>query len=139
LRPGVTVFRGFELIVKLLVVFTVFILSTWSVAGQVVVRTSGILTGTVYDQQGAICPGIRVTLKGQNKKQLVTETDGKGEYRIEAPVGFYSIRFDTSTGNWLPIKFKKYFLASAFSGSMKLDIALQGKAIEDTFGVGRGR
>lgn len=98
-----------------------------------------VLVGTVYDRQGSVCPGIRVTLRNKKGKVFVSTSNDEGRYRIEVPTGRYSVKFDDRMGNWIPVEIKDYYVAPAYKDNMVLDISIEGKAIEDTFGVGKKR
>src|SRR5260370_12783347 len=73
----------------LLVLFS--LLCTPLVFGQ---ATSGIIAGTVTDQQGAVVPGAAVTIKNLDTDfQRQVSTDSNGYYRVAAlPVGRYVVR-----------------------------------------------
>lgn len=96
-----------------------------------------VLVGTVYDREGFVCPGIRVTLRDKKGKIFVSTSNGGGRYRIEVPAGRYSVKFDDRMGNWIPVEIKNYYVAPACKDNMVLDISIGGKVIEDTFGVGK--
>ncbi len=73
----------------LLVLFSLFCAPL--VFGQ---ATSGIVAGTVTDQQGAVVPGAAVTIKNLDTDfQRQVSTDSNGYYRVAAlPVGRYVVR-----------------------------------------------
>src|SRR4029079_2681278 len=70
-----------------------------------------VLSGTVYDAQGAVIPGIDVKLKDKKGIEISTKTGDEGSYEIEVPAGFYTILFSARSGNFEQLKFKKYYLA----------------------------
>ncbi len=59
-------------------------------------QTGGGVAGVVRDAQGAIVPGVTITLTGPSGTRVVT-TDGRGAYRVEPlPAGTYQVRFELS-------------------------------------------
>ena len=58
--------------------------------------TDGTIAGTVYDQQGAVISGAKVTVKNAATNQTFTaQTSDNGAFRINnVPVGVYSIKIE---------------------------------------------
>ena len=61
----------------------------------------GTIAGTITDDQGAVLPGVTVTLSGPDKRSTVTDAQGRfafvgvlpGEYQLDAELsGFNSVR-----------------------------------------------
>ncbi len=81
-----------------------------------------ILSGTIYDQDGAIIPNAEVKLKNKKNKIYKAKTSADGVYEIELPKGFYSI--EVTSNNFKIFRVKKYFISPVFKGKMFCDIAL---------------
>ncbi len=75
----------------------VFVTAVWvALASSAAAQTAGSVAGVVRDAQGAVVPGVTVTLTGPAGTRAVT-TDGQGAYKI-APLaaGTYQVRFELS-------------------------------------------
>src|SRR5713226_5439823 len=121
----------------LLVLFS--LLCTPLVFGQ---ATSGIIAGTVTDQQGAVVPGAAVTIKNLDTDfQRQVSTDSNGYYRVAAlPVGRYVVRaeragFKVDVSNVTPTVAEEAvvnFKMEVGSVSEQVTVASTGTEVETT-------
>jgi hypothetical protein len=73
---------------QLLLVGVLVLAASSSALAQI---AAGTLTGTVLDSQGAVLPGVTVTLAGTDRTSTVV-TDDTGQFRfLGLPPGFYSV------------------------------------------------
>lgn len=77
----------------LLMVLGLFLIASTDAAGQ---TQTGTITGIVTDEQGAVLPGVTVTLAGASLiRPQTTVTSGRGIYTfIALPPGTYIVRFE---------------------------------------------
>jgi hypothetical protein len=105
-----------------------------------------VLSGTVYDVNGAVIPGVNVVFVNQNGKRFETTTDKNGDYWYYLPVS----KYESASGSELNetaklIKYEIVFNDSRYSGfqkfaikdfilsgKMQLDIVLEAKAAKPT-------
>ncbi|HEV8592002.1 MAG TPA: carboxypeptidase-like regulatory domain-containing protein, partial [Pyrinomonadaceae bacterium] len=86
-----------------------------------------VLTGTVYDRQGAAIPGVAVSLSDQKGHEFAVRTDDSGTYRIEVQPAFYLIKFERS--GFKSIKLKRFYISASYRGSMLLDVSMVEKIV----------
>lgn len=83
-------------------VFAVAIFASLLLAMGAMAQTSttGQIEGSVIDSNGAVVPGVTVTLSGSNLiRSQSTTTDTSGSYRFSAvPPGRYTVKVDASAG-----------------------------------------
>ena len=82
-----------------------------------------LLTGTVYDLNGAVVAGTKVTAKDMFGKTYSTlPGNDEGVYTIPLPAGVYTLEFKAA--NFHGFTVKKYRVYKAFKGKMSLDVVL---------------
>lgn len=122
---------------KILLFIIVFVSSVLSVNGQT--RDTPRLTGTIYDQQGAVIVGAKVIAKA-NGKVFEAVTNREGFYFLTLPFNPYEpgsrpTRYDITAESrgFLMSTIKAYIFVPAYTGRMSLDIALEvATTISDT-------
>jgi hypothetical protein len=90
---------------------------------------SAILSGTVYDQQGAVIQNAEIILKDKKGKDYKAKTNDIGKYEIQLPEGIYTIVF--SANLFVNLKIKNHKIVSVSYGKMTLDVALKAKDIRN--------
>lgn len=86
-----------------------------------------ILSGKIFDSNGAVMPGIKVVAYSQSKVRHEQLTDGNGIYTINLPVGIYNLEINKQNGNYNGfdfVSFKNYQIVSTDDGRMNLDFSL---------------
>jgi iron complex outermembrane receptor protein len=75
----------------------VLVTAVWiALASSAAAQTTGSLAGVVRDAQGAVVPGVTVTVTGPSGMRVAT-TDGQGAYKASALTpGTYQVRFELS-------------------------------------------
>src|SRR5215203_4041622 len=82
-----------------------------------------LLTGTVYDLNGAVIPGTKVTAKDKSGKTYsAIPSNDEGVYTIPLPAGVYTLEFIAA--NFHGFTVKEYRIYKAIKGKMSLDIVL---------------
>lgn len=103
-----------------------FVVNLQNIAGKSV---EPVLSGTVYDDNGAVIPGATVKIVGSDKKEFVTKTNDYGIFEIRLFPGNYSIQVE-STGFQI-FTLEKYRIAPSYKGKMSLDIVLEVRPSSD--------
>ena len=83
----------------------------------------GVLTGTVYDINGAVISRSRVFAYGLTGSQYEATTSGEGVYRIQAPPDVYTI-VATAPGFCLK-RMSRFRLIKTTAGQLALDVVLE--------------
>jgi hypothetical protein len=91
---------------------------------EVVLRPASVVTGVVYDDNGAVIPGVIVKFRGSNSIERTTKTNEAGEYEITLKAGNYSVETEGHLG-FQPIKMEKFRVAPSYKGKMNLDLVLE--------------
>ncbi|HEX8250746.1 MAG TPA: carboxypeptidase-like regulatory domain-containing protein [Pyrinomonadaceae bacterium] len=86
-----------------------------------------VLTGTVYDQSGAVIPNINVGFINSEGEKFKSFTNEEGFYWIYLPKSKYEITFGNDNSGFLKYVVKDYILAS----KMQLDVALKGRSSDE--------
>lgn len=81
-----------------------------------------ILSGTVYDMNGAVIPNTKVVAQNKSGKLFETRTDENGIYNLELLPDIYNI--EISRGGFAAIKLNNYRVPQAFDGKMNFDVSL---------------
>lgn len=87
------------------------------------IDTITMLTGTIYDANGAVVPNIHIRATDKRKRVYRTKTDGDGKYSMELPVGIYEISIN-QVFNFKFFLVKEFFVAPPLNKPMKLDYAI---------------
>lgn len=88
-----------------------------------------ILTGTIYDRQGAIIPNVSVKVIAKSSKQYEVKTDDNGVYEVKITTGIYTV--ECSAHGFKSFKMKNYFVPLSYKGKVFLDIALKDLGLVD--------
>lgn len=83
------------------------------------------LTGTVYDQQGAVIPGTLVKILDKNKKEYLAKSNDEGIYQIDLPANIYSI--EVTADGFEKFKINQYRIVLSYKGKQVFDFGLTGK------------
>ena len=86
-------------------------------------QTLSVLTGTVYDINGAVVFRSRVIAYGLTGSQYEATTNAEGVYRIQAPPAVYTI-VATAPGFCLK-RMSRFRLINTTSGRLSLDVVLE--------------
>ncbi|MEP6903933.1 MAG: carboxypeptidase-like regulatory domain-containing protein [Actinomycetota bacterium] len=89
------------------------------------------LSGTVFDETGAVITQTKVAFTSKTGKVFNTVTNQDGIYQIELNEGNYLIEFYKE--GFKPYKFENYKLA--FRSKMQLDVSLDVGAMIDTYPI----
>jgi hypothetical protein len=88
-----------------------------------------LLTGTIFDSNGALIPSATVTAKAQDGKEYTVITNGDGEYELLLSLGKYRIQ---ATGFGCCIRvIEDYQIVNADKNKMSLDLVLTVSGTED--------
>ena len=82
-----------------------------------------VLTGRVYDWQGAVILGIKIKAKDKSGKFYTAKQNDDGVYSVELPKGVYSLEFQSM--DFKTFKIKKYRVVKAHQNKMYLDVVLE--------------
>lgn len=87
------------------------------------IDTLTFLTGTIYDPNGAVVPGVAISAEDTGKRVFGARTNLKGDYSMELPVGLYdiSINKERNFKFWLV---RDFFVAPPLNKPMKLDYVI---------------
>jgi hypothetical protein len=112
------------------------------VFGNAQMKDRAVLTGTVYDVNGAVIPRMSVVFVNRKGERFETTTDENGDYWYYLPVSkyetisnavgsdvpaildTYEITFSNSNSGFRKLVIKDFILA----GKMQLDVALEPRA-----------
>lgn len=89
--------------------------------------TNTVLTGTIYDQQGAVIPNVEIYLKNEKGKEYKVKTNNEGIYIIKIPAGVYDVEFQHNF--FKSYKVKKYLISPSYKGKVFFDVSLVGKQV----------
>lgn len=101
---------------------------------KAVKSNEAILTGTVFDANGAVIPGVKVIAVNQKGEKFETKTDENGEYNLKLPffeykadyrfkIGKYEITVEAAPGFEKAV-LKDFKFVGKYNGKMNLDFAL---------------
>lgn len=90
-----------------------------------------ILSGTVFDDKGAVIPQTKISFTDSKGKVFKTFTNDDGVYSIELSEGKYKVEFNKE--NFSPYRIENYYIP--FKTKMYLDISLEVGTIIDTITV----
>jgi hypothetical protein len=91
---------------------------------EVVLRPASVVTGVVYDDNGAVIPGVIVKFRGGNNSERSTKTNEAGEYEITLKAGNYSVETESPPG-FQTLKMEKFRVAPSYKGKLSLDLVLE--------------
>ena len=91
---------------------------------EVGLRPASVLTGVVYDDNGAIIPGVIIKFRGGKNTERTTKTSESGEYEITLKAGNYSVETESPPG-FQTLKMEKFRVAPSYKGKMSLDLVLE--------------
>jgi len=107
-------------VIFLLVTF--FVLAAFMSAQQFQPLTE--LTGTVFDQAGAVIADVQITLSDVNGKKYAIRTNDDGLFSLKVPAGKYQVEAEyTRHKAWEPFRVENYEVAAA--KRMTLDLCLR--------------
>lgn len=114
---------------------TILILGLFIFAGNAQTITDrsekSVLSGTVYDEYGAVIPQTKVSFTNADGKIFDTVTNEVGVFSIELNEGKYKIEFNKE--GFAPYKIENYKVS--FKTKMSLDISLDVGAMIDPIPV----
>lgn len=91
-----------------------------------------VLSGTVYDDNGAVIPKAVIKAVGNDKKEVTAKTNDDGSFEIKLFPGNYSIQVESvEVKGFQNFKIEKYRIASFYKGKMNLDIVLEVRPCDD--------
>ncbi len=80
----------------------------------------GVVSGSVFDEQGAVIPGIQIEFISEKGRTFSASTNAAGEYRLELESGLYKV---IAFGRpFTEVTFANYWVPQR---SLRLDIALR--------------
>ena len=82
-----------------------------------------LLTGAVYDTNGAVIVGASVKAVAANGQEVTTKTDRDGIYVLKLPSGYY--RLEAKANLFCPTSFDNYKIVDSTYRKMTLDFALE--------------
>jgi hypothetical protein len=71
----------------------------WKAAAKNEVRAKqnpAVLSGTIFDRNGSVITGARVSISNRSSAKFQAESDSEGKFRIALPAGFYSIEIEAN-------------------------------------------
>lgn len=77
-------------------------------------QASGI-KGTVFDQNGAVVPGVEIINITKKKPAVVGTTDEEGKFSVRLSNGSYSIEIKHKYGHFCPIRLMDYRIVELMS------------------------
>jgi len=92
------------------------------------------LSGTVFDQGGAVIPNVLVKIRGTDGVERVARTNDEGFYEVRIQIGLNSIRFELP--GFETFIFEKYRAARTHKERMNLDVVLVGSTSHEPCGYG---
>lgn len=105
---------------------------------------TAILSGTVYDANGAVIPGAKVTAVNSKGEKFETRTNVSGEYILKLPFSEYDstanfkiakYQVTAERNDFVTVVLKDFRFVGAYNGKMHLDFAMDGLVVVDYFGV----
>ncbi len=81
------------------------------------------LSGTVYDQQGAVVLGTKISFKNKQGIEYLAKQNMEGKFSIDLPVGIYQI--ESAANGFEKYKVKNYRIVAADSRKMFFDVVLE--------------
>jgi hypothetical protein len=90
---------------------------------EIDLRPASVVAGTVYDDNGAVIPGVLVRFKSGNIVH-VTKTNESGEFEVWMNSGNYSVETVSPPG-FQHLKMEKFRVAPSYKGKMSLDLVLE--------------
>ena len=109
-----------------------FIISLFSIGNAQRTTITGIINGTVTDDQGFPLPGVEVSATSPSLMlpQVSALTDNKGFFRFpELPTGYYEVTFSISGFKTVIQKNVKVDFNKSISLNMKMELAVIGEEI----------
>ncbi len=82
-----------------------------------------ILTGAVYDINGAVIVGTSIITYGTGGKNYETTTNAEGIYKINLPLGIYKIK--VSAPGFCSFQVERFVVVNSTYGKMSLDLVLE--------------
>jgi len=99
-----------------------------------------ILTGSVYDANGALITGAKIVAVNERLEKFESLTDEKGEYKLNLPFKRYESNSNFRVSKYLlkaeakhfePFEIKDFKFVPSYKGQMNLDFALDIQPIVD--------
>src|SRR5688572_19215234 len=84
-----------------------------------------VLTGRVYDWQGAVILGTEIKAKDKSGKVYTAKQNDDGVYSVELPEAIYSLEFQSM--DFQPFKVKKYRIVKPHQNRMFFDVVLEAR------------
>ena len=81
-----------------------------------------VLSGTVYDTNGAVIPFSHVLAQSPAGKEYRATTNGEGVYKIELPIDIYAIKVDAP--GFCPSRVSFFRVRNSLFGATPLDVVL---------------
>lgn len=82
-----------------------------------------ILSGTAYDDNGAVIVYATIKFRGSDNVEQVTKTDDEGVFEIKLKPGNYFIQVESL--GFKPLRIEKYRIAPSYKGRQILDVVLE--------------
>ncbi|MFZ1700716.1 MAG: carboxypeptidase-like regulatory domain-containing protein, partial [Pyrinomonadaceae bacterium] len=114
-----------------LIVAAALMLGQMAIHGQ----TTGSISGTVMDQNGALVPGASVKIKGEAGQQFSTVTNDSGAYRVPAVQnGNYTVTVSMTGFKTSTVTNVKVDVGTPVTVDAKLEIGNVGEIVEISSG-----
>lgn len=117
----------------ILILSLIFIVHPQSILGKFI---EPILSGTVYDDNGAVVGGAIVKITGSDEKEFISKTNEEGVFEIRLFPGNYFIQVEMP--GFQTFRLEKYRIAPSFKSRMNLDIVLEVEEVEPCGPAGSG-
>ncbi len=82
-----------------------------------------ILTGLVYDDNGAVIMNAVIRIRGADKIEKIFKTNDEGAFEIKLKAGNYSIQVESP--GFQIFRVDKFRVSASYKGKQNLDIALE--------------
>ena len=92
-------------------------------------------TGTVYDPNGAVVSGAKITVTHEKGRMFTARSNNEGEFATAVVPGIYVI--DVSAPGFLSVIYDEYLVVNSTTGTMKTDFVLFGTKYHEPCGLFR--
>jgi hypothetical protein len=88
-----------------------------------------VLSGTVYDELGAVIANAKITVRGPDGNDKLIKTNDDGVFEIKLIAGNYSIQAESP--GFQVFKIEKYRIVPSYKGKLNLDVVLEVRPCDD--------